>query len=307
MRDTVGALIEGSASGLGYALLGASLILIVGTTGRFHFAIGVNYLLGAYAAVAASLVLPWPMAVATGVVVGGVSGALIEAGLYDRVERSAPASALLNIFVVAFALMSIAEGALRLLLSSGGGVRKVSGFSDQQIALLGVTMTKLNLWQVAYVLLALLAIQLLLVTTSAGLRVRGVRSNRELAAVHGVNPRHVNVLVFALGCAAVGGLGVFAALRTSATPDMGLTPAFYGFVIAFVTGLGRPFYHALVPGLAVGVIERMLLNLMSPAQTQVAIFGVLFLLLVVRAALANRWFVARATRRRPAVGLGGTG
>ncbi|WP_214105864.1 branched-chain amino acid ABC transporter permease [Acrocarpospora catenulata] len=297
MRDTVGALLEGGVSGLGYALLGASLILIVGTTGRFHFAIGVNYLLGAYAAVVVSLVAPWPLAVAAGIAAGAAGGALIEAGLYRRVERAAPASALLNIFVVAFALMSVTEAVLRLVLSSGGGVRRVDGFADAQISLFGVTLTKLNLWQAGYVGLTLVVIHLLLVLTGAGLRVRGVRSNRELATVHGMDPRRVYVLVFALGCGAVGGLGVFAALRTAATPDMGLAPAFYGFVIAFVTGLGRPFHHALVPGLAVGVTERLLLNVMSPAQTQITIFGVLFLLLVVRAALASRWFVAWSTRR----------
>ena len=70
--------------------------------------------------------------------------------------------------------------------------------------------------------------------TTFGRMVRAVRVNPEMSLVIGVNPETIFLAVFAIGSFLGGIAAVFAAAKTAATPQMGFTPVFYAFTVAFL-------------------------------------------------------------------------
>jgi len=60
-----------------------------------------------------------------------------------------------------------------------------------------------------------------------------------MAQARGVDVRRVFLLVFAVGSLIGGIAALFNGMRFAAQPDMGNTPVFYAFVVAFVAGVER--------------------------------------------------------------------
>src|SRR5215217_7199292 len=95
--------VDGFFRGCAYGLLGVGFALILGVTGRFHFAYGFTYTLAAYLAFTFTFRVDWPFwpSAVLGIVLAAVVGALIERGVYRPLAKNAGATALLAVFVAA--------------------------------------------------------------------------------------------------------------------------------------------------------------------------------------------------------------
>jgi branched-chain amino acid transport system permease protein len=103
-----------------------------------------------------------------------------------------------------------------------------------------------------------------------------------MAQAVGADVRRIFLLVFAVGSFLGGMAAVFAGMRFAAQPDMGNTPVFYAFVVAFVAGVERsPVVVGLV-GLGIGVIESVSTLWVSDNLSALTVFGLLLLWLTVR-------------------------
>src|SRR5215207_995270 len=115
-REVMQLLVNGIVNGAGYGLLGAAFALILGTTGRFHFALSLNYTLAAF--LAAVLIaeggLPFGLAVAIGLLIGVVSSVLCEAVVYRPLARRAGVNTLLSVFVASLGLVIAGQNLLQL-------------------------------------------------------------------------------------------------------------------------------------------------------------------------------------------------
>ena len=109
-----------------------------------------------------------------------------------------------------------------------------------------------------------------------------------MAQAVGIRPEWTYVIVFVLGSVLAGVVAVLYAMKNAATPDMGLDPVFYAFVVAFLAGLGRSPLWIMVVGTALGVLEGISADVVSTAWQPVVVFGILLVLLVLRAAAAWR-------------------
>ena len=108
--------VDGFFRGCSYGLLGVGFALILGVTGRFHFAYGFTYTLAAYLAFTftfrrgsgrsgRSAIL--------GILLAGLVGAGIERGVYRPLARNAGATALLAVFVAALGIGIAGENLIR--------------------------------------------------------------------------------------------------------------------------------------------------------------------------------------------------
>jgi branched-chain amino acid transport system permease protein len=96
----------------------------------------------------------------------------------------------------------------------------------------------------------------------------------------GIDFDRTRALVFALGIAIAGLAGVLNAPIAGVNPDMGLQILIFAFVTVVVGGMGS-YWGAVGGGLLIGVVYS-LASLFFPQLAQIAVFGLMALILLVR-------------------------
>src|SRR5436189_4746069 len=83
-REVAQLFTNGVLNGAGYGLLGAAFALILGTTGRFHFALSLNYALAGFltAVLETSAGVPFGLAVLGGLAAGVLLSVVCEGAIY---------------------------------------------------------------------------------------------------------------------------------------------------------------------------------------------------------------------------------
>lgn len=273
LQLTVAGVVAGSA----YALIGVAFGLILSVTGRFHFAFTFTYTISAYAAAQAgeSAGLPFWLALVVGALVGAVFGVAAERLLYRPLAAKSGAYGLLVIFVASLGLAIMGRNLIALAWIDSAS-KQIIGFTNLGYDVGPTTLTKLGIVQVVLAWTLILVLGAVLSYTALGRVVRAVRVNPEMSLVVGVDPRTVYLAVFAIGSFLGGVAAVLNATATAAQPDMGFTPLFYAFVVAFLAGLGSHPVRVGLVGLAIGLIESWSALFMSSRWTSLVVFGILF-------------------------------
>ena len=282
VREVGQAVVSGIVAGGGYGLLGLAFALIFGVTGRFHFAFGILYAITAYIAAVAvgSWGLPLVPAALVGVAIGTVLGVLVEAVVYRPLASRAGENALLGIFVASLGLMIAGENLIRLVW--GNDTRNLGGFPQHTYTVANVNFSLLQVCAVAAGLAIATILTVVLARTGFGQQVRAVRGNPDMAQAIGIDVRRIFLAVFAIGTLAGGVQALFDGMRFATTPDMGNTPVFYAFVVAFVAGTRRSPLTVFAVGVAIGLVESLSTLWVSDNLSSLTVFGLLFVILSIR-------------------------
>lgn len=275
--------VSGFINGTSYALLGVAFGLILGVTGRFHFAFTFTYTISAYMAaqLGESFGVPFWLCIVLGALVGAVFGVLMERLIYRPLAAKAGAYALLVIFVSSLGLAIIGRNAIGLAWISSAS-KQITNFTNAGYTLGPVTYTKLNVIEVLTSILLIVVLGLALNYTPLGRMIRAVRANPEMSLVVGVDPRTIYLAVFAIGSFLGGVAAVLTAAQTAASPDMGFNPLFYAFVVAFLAGLTASPFTVGVVGILLGMVESWSALFMSTQWTSLVVFGILFVYVALR-------------------------
>lgn len=283
-RELGQSIVDGLITGSRYALVGVALALILGVTGRFHFAFAISFTLGAYAAtvIIGGTGWPWPLAVAAGVLAAAAFGVMSEVAVYRLVERRSTIDPTLGVFVASLGLVIIGENAIRIVWSSNG--RSLSAVPEKGLHFLSLNATTLDVVIVATAVVVSGLLSVFLRRSSLGRQVKAVRVNPELASIVGINQRLIYVAVFAIA-SAIGGIGgMLDGMKFAVIPSMGTQPLLYGMVVAFLVGTRADPLRVLVGGLAVGVVQSLSTIWVSEQASTVVVFGLLVAFLAYRSA-----------------------
>lgn len=239
VRLTLGLAVE---QGLNTAALSALLFLVaVGLSLVFgilrvvNFAHGVFYMLGAYAGFTLvratgqfwlALVLAPPLV--------GVLGGLLERSSLAHIYRRPPIYQLL----LTFGLALVLEEAVRVVYGATALSVDPPAFLAGAIPLGTSFYPAYRIFLIALGLVTGLGLWAFLVRTRAGLVIRAVAQNAEMAACLGADVRQVRTLVFGAACALAGLGGVAAAPLTTAYLGMGIGVIVDAFVVVVIGGLG---------------------------------------------------------------------
>jgi branched-subunit amino acid ABC-type transport system permease component len=267
--------VDGFFRGCSYGLLGAGFALILGVTGRFHFAYGFTYTLAVYMAYQFTfpMGLPfWPSAI-LGIAVATIVGMLIERIVYRPLAANAGANALLAIFVASLGLGIAGENLIRLYW--GSETQAYYGPTKVAYTVWGTTFLNFDVWQAASAVIIILALAAVLRWTALGRQIKATRVNPELARIIGINANTVYLIVFGIGTAMAGVAAIWYGLKYTVDPGMGFTPVIYAFVVAFLAGTASSPIRVFITGIIVALIEQYSSIWLSARWTQTAVFVVL--------------------------------
>lgn len=285
--------VDGLFRGCTYGLLGVGFALILGVTGRFHYAYGFTYTFAAYMAFTftfRSFTLPfWPSAI-LGVVISALLGAAIEGAVYRPLARNAGATALLAVFVAALGLGIAGDNLIRLLW--GSETQAYYGPVKTPYHVWDTVFLNFDLWQAASGIVITLALALMLRYSALGRRIKATRVNRDLAQTIGIDADRTYVICFFLGTTCAGVSAIWYALKYTLDPGMGFSPVIYSFVVAFLAGTTSSPIRVFVTGVVVALIEQYSSIFLSVRWTQTAVFVVLVGYLAYQA-IRSSAFIAR--------------
>lgn len=245
-------ILTGLSIGSQLFLIALGLSLIFGVLGVLNFAHGALYMIGAY--VTASLIGSvggnfWFAAIGAAVVVAAI-GAAVEIGfvrrVYDRDE--------LDQLILTFALVLIISDLTRIVWGSGTQTVETPPVLAGRVPVLGVDFPAYRLFVIVVSFLAMGIFWYVLKRTYFGQIVRATSSDRDMAALLGVNVPRLYTAVFAVGSFLAGLGGALTAPIQSFTPALGDQVIINAFVIVVVGGLGS-FTGAFVGAMLIGLFQ----------------------------------------------------
>jgi branched-subunit amino acid ABC-type transport system permease component len=270
----------GIVNGSFSALLGVAFGLILGVTGRFHYAFAFVFTAAAYVAsvLQSGAGAPPLVAVIAALIVAACLGMAIERWIYRPLARAAGALSLLTIFISSLGVTIAGVNVITLVWTAFS--RTLPLFEVKPLALGSVTITNLEVVIIVVALVEIAALDLLLSRTDFGRSVKAVRGNIGLARIVGLAPDRIYLAVFAISSVLCGAAGILNGARFAVVPDMGDRPVVFAFVVAFLGGTrSRPIRIGLA-GLFIGLVESLSGLFVSPQWTALVVFTVLFIYLV---------------------------
>ncbi len=268
---------SGLALGSIYGLVALGFAVIFKATDVFNFAQGMFVVCGAYLAVTAISVLqlPFPLAIVFIVGAAALLGVLIHMALIQPLLGRPMLSVIMLTIALSIALRSLIE------MMFGPQGRSLTTPMPMGVLMLGsVRISYLHLTAALVSWACMAGFGLFFRFTSVGLLMRASADSHEAAVVSGVNVNTMNRLAWAIGStlAAVGGL-FLGQLQIASTELEGI-----GLLAlpAVVIGGMQSIPGAIVGGLLVGIIEQMASTYISPKSSDIIIYVLLLLILMVR-------------------------
>lgn len=265
-----------------YALFALGFTLIFGVLNIVNLAHGAVFMIGAYVALKAVVVLrlPLPVAILVAMLVTAAVGWFLDKFIFAPLRaRQAPHLApMIATIGVAITLTSLIEGTF-----GSENLRFPAEVLPAEILSMGgvqITWLELEIIVLAFALMALLLWALK--RTGAGRALRGLAESPKAAALMGVNVesffRVTSIIAALLGGAA----GVLIALYANAvSPHMGQPMLHKGIAVVILGGMGD-IRGALLGGFFLGFAEVLSVAYIGSNMRDAIAFGLLFVVLLLR-------------------------
>ena len=270
-------LFSGLALGSIYGLVALGFAIVFKATDVFNFAQGMFVVCGAFFAVTTInlLGLPFPLAIAATIGAAALLGVVIHIVLIQPLAGRPMLSVIMLTIALSIALRALIE------ILYGPQARTLVTPLPKGIFLIGdVRISQLHLTAALVSWVCMAGFGAFFKYTSAGLLMRATADSHEAAVVSGVNVNVMNRLAWAIGAslAAVGGLflGQLQIVSTE-LESIGLL-ALPAVVIGGMQSIGG----AIIGGLLVGLIEQFSASYISPKSSDILIYVMLLLILMVR-------------------------
>ena len=271
-------LVNGILLGGLYAVMALGLALVWGVLNIVNLAHGAFIMLGGYASwylYTAAHIDPF-LGLPITAVVGFAVGYAIQRGLLNLVVR-AP---MFNTLLITFGMEVVLTYCAQLAFSADfRTINPPYAGSNWQLGPVTLPVARSAAFVVAIVLT--LGMWLFLLHSRLGRAIRATAQNLVAARLYGVEPRHLYAMTFGLGIALAAAAGGLYGTVSQINPYIGASLTAKSFAISIIGGLDNPL-GVIVGGLFLGVIESLTTLYIGPTFADVASFGILLLVLIVR-------------------------
>ena len=270
-------LFSGLALGSIYGLVALGFAVVFKATDVFNFAQGMFVVCGAFFAVTAIslLGLPFPLAVAAIVGASALLGVVIHVLLIQPLSGQP----MLSVIMLTIALSIVLRAVIEIIYGPQG--RTLATPLPTGIFLVGnVRISQLHLIAAGVSWVCMAGFGAFFKFTSVGLLMRATADNHEAAVISGVNVNLMNRLAWAIGAMLAGIGGLFLGqlqIVSTELESIGLLA-----LPAVVIGGMQSIPGAIIGGLLVGLIEQFAASYISPKSSDILIYVLLMLILMVR-------------------------
>jgi len=272
-------LLNGLVVGSSLALVAAGLALLFGVLHIINFAQGDFFMLGGYAVwFSLNVTHNYVAALVMGTIIGAIlGGILLMAVIWPLLQRSQ-----VLVLLATLGLSLILEQMATNIL--GGDTKLVPPPLATPIPIGPILYPAYDLVVIAVGMGILLLGYFALQYTRYGIWLRAVAQNRPMAAALGVPVPRVYVLAFVVSSALAAMAGGLLLPLQSVYPTIGGDVIQNAFIIVVAGGLGN-FRGAAIVALLVGEFDSLgqLIPNMKPSVLTITLFGLVILLLMVRA------------------------
>ena len=270
-------LFSGLALGSIYGLVALGFTVVFKATDVFNFAQGMFVVCGAFFAVTAItlLGLPFPLAVAATIGAAALMGVVIHVLLIQPLSGRP----MLSVIMLTIALSIVLRATIEIAYGPQG--RTLATPLPTGVFIIGdVRISQLHLIAAGVSWVCMAGFGAFFKFTSIGLLMRATADNHEAALVSGVNVNVMNRLAWAIGAMLAGIGGLFLGkiqIVSTELEHIGLLA-----VPAVVIGGLQSIPGAIIGGLLVGIIEQFAAAYISPKSSDILIYVLLMLILMVR-------------------------
>jgi len=270
----------GVLNGIVIGLIALGLTLVFGVMGIVNIAHGAILVLGSYVTIylfsvhgVNPLVASVPSAI-----ISGLFALMIYKTTIDILPDLDEEDEELNTLVLFFGLTLFLIGMYQVVFSSDF---QSYTYLLESYSIGGIQIRKVR----AYAAIASLALTvifyLFLKKTTTGKAIRATSQNRDVAKQVGINVDRIDTIVYTLGGVLAGFAGSFVSMYSITAPEKSLNIIFEAFIVVIVGGLGS-FPGAILGGILIGTTEALAESLAGGIAAQVAVFGMLAVVLLIR-------------------------
>ncbi|MBQ6375160.1 MAG: branched-chain amino acid ABC transporter permease [Clostridia bacterium] len=282
MQTLLGAVINGLALGMAYALIAVGYSMVFGVLRLINFSHGSVYAFGAYMVYFfTSMKVGLFPAILIAILLSGLLALTIDKVALEplRKKKSIPIATLITTIGMSF----IIQNTLSIDYIFGSekhGFPSLNLFGAIMIGNITIQSSQIIMLVVAVVLL--LVLTFVVQKTKVGLAMRAVEQNTRAAHMMGINVNFVISFTFFIGgaCAAIAG-ALIAGYYGIISPTMGSTIGLKAFAAAVVGGIGM-LHGAVVGGLVVGVAECLAAQYLGSNVRDPMAFVILILILIIK-------------------------
>jgi branched-chain amino acid transport system permease protein len=265
-----------------YALFALGFTLIFGVLNVVNLAHGAIFMIGAYAALKAVVVLQLPLAAAIGaaMLITGAAGWLLDRWVFSplRARRAPHLAPMIATIGVAISATSLVQGYF--------GVENLRFPADvlpaQPITIGSAHITYLELQIIGLAIALMIVLLWAIKHTRFGRALRCLAESPKAAALMGIDVEGFFRLTSVIAALLGGVAGVLIALYTNAVfPHMGQPMLHKGIAVVILGGLGD-IRGALLGGLFLGFAEVFSVAYIGSTMRDAIAFGLLFIVLLLR-------------------------
>ena len=277
--DFFNQLINGISIGSIYALVALGYTMVYGIIKLINFAHGDVIMLGSYfiLILTKSMGMPFWLSVLASMMFCAIFGVLIEKVAYKPLRKAPRISALITAIGVSIFLQNVVilikPDPLPFPNALAGSVR-----------FLGTDISYVNIITIIVSFSLMIILTLFVKYTKAGKAMRAVSEDEGASTLMGINVNNTIALTFAIGSAlaAVGG-GLYGVSYKLIEPTIGSVFGLKAFIAAVIGGIGT-IPGAVIGGLIMGLAETFTKAYISTNLTDVIVFSILIIILLVRPA-----------------------
>ena len=271
----------GVTIGVVYGIVALGISLIYSGLDIVHFAHGELYMFGAFFGLVFTQTMgfPYPVALVLAMLCAGVLGMGIERVFYRRLTKSGGGYTVagMGMIICGFGMSVVLMNVAFLIWGAAAEPFPVDLGMPYQFG--DIALPK------SYALTAVVAVCLMIILhyflkkTKAGLAVRAVAANKDIASLMGINVPRIISLIFGLACGLGGAAGVLIGPMQSVQVEMGYLMLLKAFAAAVVGGFGS-LPGAIVGGIIVGITENLGAAYISASHKDIYAFLLLILVLM---------------------------
>lgn len=273
-------LFNGLITGTIFSLFAVSFSIIYGTAKVFHFAHGMVFTCGAYFTYVFHVMLGMNIvpSILLSMVFTSILGMAINFIIYEPLQRRKAGPlvilvASLGTYISLNAIVSLIFTSNVQVLSKGTGTILTIAevyFTPTQVVIIGIAIA-INCF-----------LALFFLKTEAGLSIRALGEDSELAEVYGMSPRKIKYIIFAIGSALASIGATLNALDIGTIePAVGMHALLVCFVALVVGGMEN-IPGAAAGGFIVGMIYHLSIWRIEAKWQQIIVFLVLITVLLVK-------------------------